>query len=659
MLDIMPAGPPLGRRGVIALVFFLTPSAYASSDSTDSWLEVRSPNFVVCSNAGEKKARQVAREFETIRSAYHQALPKLRQDLGKPIVILAVKNETSMKALLPGYWEQRGHVRPSGIYVHGEEKHYVALRTDAPGENPYHTVYHEYTHALMHVNFPPLPAWLDEGLAEFYGNGRISKKEFTMGTADSAHLILLQQSKLIPADVLLQIDHNSPYYNEQDRASVFYAESWALVHFLMVDPYARKEQLLLHFLQAWQKTGNQVEAARQTFGDLKRFGERIESYARQSAFSAIRLKSSVQASEKTYESRTMTLGESLALRGDLQLCMGRLAEAHALLEDAVKKEPNLAEAHEGLGAYYLRQRDMENAAKELQRATELNSKNSLTYYASATLNLQNGAGTPENLQKAEASLEKAVALNPNFAPAYANLASLYLIRREAQEKALAAARRAAELEPGTLAYSIALGYILMNMNRNEEARALSARLFAAAQTPAEVSAARAFQENVEARLRVSAQFPASKETQAEDSESGMASRKNETLGKSLQLQESAGVRTAATLKPPEQPAAAPNLLRMPAVPESVANMRTYEMNGTVTALNCSLAPEVTLMLSSGSISMKLHSADLSKITVNDSARSTKGCAAWRGRSARMLYHLTPGSNFDGELTAIRFFSEMN
>jgi tetratricopeptide (TPR) repeat protein len=637
MLDIMAAERPVGRRGLIALAFLLIPSAYAHSESKDSWLEVRSPNFIVCSNAGEKKAREIAREFEAIRSAYHEALPKLRLDLGKPIVILAVKNEDSMKALLPGYWEQKGHVHPAGIYVRGEDKHYVALRTDAQGASPYHTVYHEYTHALMHVNFPPLPTWLDEGLAEFYANASIGAKEFRMGAADSAHLVLLQQSKLIPVDVLLEIDHRSPYYNEQDRASIFYAESWALVHFLMVDPYARKEQLLLHFLQAWQQRGNQREAARQTFGDLKRFSERIETHARQTAFYVIRLKSSVEDHEQTYQTRAISPGESLTLRGDFQLHTGRMSEARALLEEAMEREPNLAEAHEGLGHYYLWQHDLENAGNELQRATELNSKNFLTYYTSAMLNLQNGMGTPENLQQAEASLEKAVELNPKFAPAYANLASLYVMRREAQEKALAAALRATELEPGTMAYAVTLGYILMNMNRNEEARTLAARLSQAAQTPAEVSSAKAFQENVEARLRLPAQLAVSKETQAEDSESG----------------------STTALKPPEEPRTPSNLLRGPDVPEPRMNARIYEMKGTITTLSCSPTSEVTVVLSAGLISMKLHSRDMSKITLNDHAPTAKSpaarCTAWRGRSAIMFYHLTPGGNFDGELTAIRFF----
>src|SRR5271165_1457704 len=84
------------------------PLATPADDAKDVWLEVRSPHFVVASNAGEKQARQVAQQFEEIRGVFQTAFPKLRLDPGKPIIILAAKNENSMKALIPGFYEQKG-----------------------------------------------------------------------------------------------------------------------------------------------------------------------------------------------------------------------------------------------------------------------------------------------------------------------------------------------------------------------------------------------------------------------------------------------------------------------------------------------------------------------------------------------------------------------
>jgi hypothetical protein len=42
------------------------------------------------------------------REMFHNAFPKFRVDLGKPLLILAVKNEHSLKILLPGLLGDQG-----------------------------------------------------------------------------------------------------------------------------------------------------------------------------------------------------------------------------------------------------------------------------------------------------------------------------------------------------------------------------------------------------------------------------------------------------------------------------------------------------------------------------------------------------------------------
>jgi hypothetical protein len=42
----------------------------------------------------------------------------------------------------------------------------------------------------------------------------------------------LSTEKWVPLQVVLSADHDSPYYNEKNKAGGFYSESWALVHML-------------------------------------------------------------------------------------------------------------------------------------------------------------------------------------------------------------------------------------------------------------------------------------------------------------------------------------------------------------------------------------------------------------------------------------------
>src|SRR5215470_992961 len=160
-----------------ALSVILACSCAAPASAKDSWVEVRSPNFTVLSNAGDKEARRIADQFEQFREVFRATLPQFRVDLGKPLIIFAVKDEDSLKLLLPAFWETKGHVHPAGFYSPGEESHLVAVRTGLEGEIPYEIVYHEYTHAIMDLNVRGLPVWLGEGLAEFYGHSVIHEKE--------------------------------------------------------------------------------------------------------------------------------------------------------------------------------------------------------------------------------------------------------------------------------------------------------------------------------------------------------------------------------------------------------------------------------------------------------------------------------------------------
>src|SRR6266852_4497379 len=300
----------------LALTSLLAGCIATGADKPETWIEVHTPHFTVVSNGNEKQARRVADHFEQIRAVMHLALPKLRVDPGQAIVILAVRNENSLKALLPGYWEVKGHLHPAGVFVAGQEKHYVALRTDTEEENPYHVIYHEYIHAILNLNFRNLPLWLEEGMAEFYGDTSIGDKEIGIGRIDAGHLRLLNQSKLLPIELLLQVDHSSSYYNEENRASVFYAESWALFHFLQTDPEAQKKKYLVNFFHAWQSSGDQTRAAQQTFGDLQQFGKKMDAYVRQTQFDYFPLKTPANLSERDFQVRTVPAAESLALRGD-------------------------------------------------------------------------------------------------------------------------------------------------------------------------------------------------------------------------------------------------------------------------------------------------------------------------------------------------------
>jgi hypothetical protein len=64
-----------------------------------------------------------------------------------------------------------------------------------------------------------------------------------LGTPLVPYIRLLREQELLPLSTLFSIGTNSPHYNEQDKTGIFYGESWALIHYLMLGDSGRQEQL--------------------------------------------------------------------------------------------------------------------------------------------------------------------------------------------------------------------------------------------------------------------------------------------------------------------------------------------------------------------------------------------------------------------------------
>lgn len=186
---------------------------------------MRSPHFVVVTNSNDKQGRRVADQFERMREVFHTAFPKLQIDPGSPIIVLAVKDEKEFKALEPEAYLAKGSLKLGGLFLRAPDKNYVLMRLDAEGEHPYSVVYHEYTHLLVGKAAEWMPLWMNEGLAEFYQNTEIRDKDALLGEPSRDDILLLRQTRLLPLATLFTVDQKSPYYHEENKGSIFYAES--------------------------------------------------------------------------------------------------------------------------------------------------------------------------------------------------------------------------------------------------------------------------------------------------------------------------------------------------------------------------------------------------------------------------------------------------
>lgn len=484
----------LHRLIFVSVLGLLAAVSPAAGDELGAWVEVRSPNFLVVSNAGQGKAKDIAAHFEEIRTIYRTALPNLAKFPSPLITILAAKDEKSLRELLPEYWE-KGHSHPAGMFIAGQNRFYILLQADLFGPRAYQVVYHEYFHSLTVPYYGALPVWLKEGLADFYARAEVDKKEVNLGVPDPVYLRFLQRENFIPLDVLFKVNQSSPYYNEKEKTGIFYAESWVITHYLLLGDNSAHRKQLADYLNRLSHGEPEDEAARAAFGDLGQLQKQVSDYVGHFSMSFRTIKAPPQLDAKEFQARVISPAEALARQGDSFICRHHPKEARPLVEEALRRDSNLALAHEAMGLLDSVEGKREAAILSLAEAIQLDPNDFYTHYYRGLL-LE--AGPPnDNETRIESDLKLAIKLNPDFAPAYAALANLYLRPEKDASEALSLAQKANQFDPSSTYYKVLIGRALLQMGRIAEATYVAQRALATAEDPPERAEAQHFMTAVE------------------------------------------------------------------------------------------------------------------------------------------------------------------
>ncbi len=465
----------LAARTILILLMVTLPATgllYAESE----WIQIRSPHFTLVSNAGVKAAGEAMLRFEQIRGAFRQALPDANTDPGQPIVIFAVKDEESLRELLPQYWERPNSLKPAGVFLAGPERHYVALRLDVQGSTPYRTLYHEYFHLLMRINHPRVPLWLSEGLAEFYAHTRISKDEIALGLPSQSHVFRLRSQEMLSLKTLFAVDRRSAYYNEAKKASIFYSQAWALTHYLMTAGRGEGTRSPIDELLSLMQQGVRIDqAVRMALGPLYRLEASLREYVAGDEFRNFTYPLGVRK-HIDLETSSLSPAQVFSMRAAFLVRNDREAEAQDLIYRALSVNPNEALAFESLGYLHYRGGRRHKAFDAFERAVDLGSSSYLSHYLFAYLAATEKQETDPARARIESSLRQAIQLRPGFPYSYSALARHLLRRNEKLEEAVDLATEGCRLEPSNMRLLQTLGYSLLSVERLDQARRVVARM---------------------------------------------------------------------------------------------------------------------------------------------------------------------------------------
>jgi tetratricopeptide (TPR) repeat protein len=456
------------------LVIFCCPKP---ASAKDTWVSVRSKNFLLVGNAGEKEIRKVAVRLEQFREVFSRLFVRANFKSPVPTTVIVFKSDSSYRPFKP-------MPNVAGYFQAGPDVNYITLSTESRSteQNSFTIIFHEYTHLLINATSGKVPTWFNEGLAEYYSTFTIADdQKVVLGGPLSNHVYLLRERRMLPLRALFQVDHKSPEYNERDKRSVFYAESWALMHYLLHGKDGKRVSQMVKFLDLLNANNPMEQAFQKAFSmSFEDMESELLTYIQRNRYPVFsgQFESKVRF-DSEMQSAPITEAEAQAYLGDLLLHSNRF-EAEDYLKRALELDPNLAMAHASLGMLRVREGKPLEARRNLERAVAANSQNYLIHYYYAYALSREGMDEreivseylPETVEKMRAEIKRAIELRPDFPEPYGLLAFVNLVTNSQLDDSVELLKHALAISPGRSDLVLTLAQIYMRKQEYKTARDL-------------------------------------------------------------------------------------------------------------------------------------------------------------------------------------------
>ncbi|HEX8617645.1 MAG TPA: tetratricopeptide repeat protein [Thermoanaerobaculia bacterium] len=468
--------PPVRTLSFLAVALFactLAARELQLPKPTEKWIGLQADEFRIVSSAPPAATVEIARDLLRMRAAIAQ-VTSLKPRSAKPTRVYIFPNERSF-AVYRDAVLQREKPSITGVFSSADPGQFILLpaRTEGGVDR---IVFHEMTHQLVQ-NTATVPLWLDEGIAEYYSTFRADDGAVLIGRPIAEHVKWLRTQKLIPLRELFAVTTSSPEYNEEARSGVFYAQSWALVHYLMTDTGRRaKLGQFLTLLAAGRKLDDAFTAAfSMQFADLEKA---LRDYVRGVSFKytsyavgEIAINEPPQPVALPHDVVLQQLGHLLAYTGPANAPL-----AERFLKEAVAANPRNGAAYADLGRVYDsigRRAEADAAYAQVLPAGGRDAER----FVIAARGLASRQSN-KDLARARTLFARATELDPQSAMAWSGLGATYIGNQPNRAEGIAALEKSLALAPGNEEATFYLAQLYANEGRHDEARTLARPLAA-------------------------------------------------------------------------------------------------------------------------------------------------------------------------------------
>ncbi len=466
------------------------------------WRELQTDHFTIVSNAGDNATAKLAEELERFRAlAIHvTGIEPFRDHIPTKVFLFGD---------FSSYYEFNGGAAIMGYMWPTLRANYIVVGPGLYFMDQRRIVFHEYVHYLLRNQRDRVPAWYDEGLAQMlsqvedkgdhYLIGSLSRErmrqvvrlgsvlgreapEDDWDVASRRPVYGLARRWRIPIDELMARDDvlAMPY---QERLA-FYAQSWAIVHMLMVGHQAGlpdRSGELANYLQLLTDGASRRQAFETAFSfeddtikrDMRRYLYRRRLPGFEVARNAIHY-------DHRYQARALGSNEAARELGSLMLLYGplRSGSAHALFQHALMVDPEDAAAAAGLGvALSHEDESFEAAMRFAARAVELEPDDPVVFLDAANVLLRSCGFSKDyrapacraRLIRAKAYYERAIELRPQLPEGHAGLGVVLSRLDEEPERAIEHLTLARNMTRWLPQLNLELGRLYLRTGRIDDA----------------------------------------------------------------------------------------------------------------------------------------------------------------------------------------------
>ena len=464
------------KFGAFLLCIAISQAAFSKELEDRKWLEVGYKNFTVYSMLSKSDTKELLRRIEVFR-AVNMYLTGI--DITESPVrtkIFAIEGISAPP--------QFGVKSSSSGLFQADLRNYWMILNERHGQAEIDIALHQYMHfVLSNSTQLDYPLWIQEGIAGYISATRVREDDIVVGgiPATVARTLYDEYARnWVPVYTVISRDTETAWADT--RNNLFFAEAWAIVHYLrnVPDDAAKFNEHVINYTQRVSAGEEPIATFEEIFGvSTAHLNGDLWEYINNERMPGVSIPLREVLTDFYPRSRHMSREEIALELGEFALQHGDIDRAQRWFEVATGKQSLEARVAAGQANVMLAKKNNAAALKHLDRALKLTPEASYVqldaarYWLDRASATSPGAERDDSLNKALAHVVEAQRLEPRIPESFVVHARILLLGEREIGRAIVLLEQAQRLLPADAGIRFALADAYRAAERFDDADELS------------------------------------------------------------------------------------------------------------------------------------------------------------------------------------------